>query len=140
MQESFEWCIWPICFRQPGSTLNTLRDLAPLERWNLLARLTNKGKAAIYSVLSMAVGAALLIRVLDLSSGLGMWVLWSFTPTVAALVMLLVVSREGYAGEGWRSLGLHRAGLGVWWIAFGGTPLAELVVPGGGIADADQTR
>ena len=64
--------------------------------------------------------------------------------------MLLVVTREGYSREGWRSLGLHRPGLSVWWIAFGGTllisvaasavvwasPLAEFVVPEGGIADA----
>jgi uncharacterized protein len=76
-----------------------------------------------------------------------MWTLWSFTPTVAALIMLLVVTREGYSKEGWKSLGLHRLGLGVWWIAFGvtllitvaasavvwATPLASFVVPEGGI-------
>ena len=76
-----------------------------------------------------------------------MWTLWSFTPTVAALIMLLVVTREGYSKEGWKSLGLHRLGLSVWWIAFGvtllitvaasavvwATPLASFVVPEGGI-------
>src|SRR3712207_1674134 len=88
-------------------------------------RLTGTGKATIFSVLvlSMAVGVALLIRGLGLTDGAGMWVLWSFTPTAAALVMLLVVTREGYTREGWRSLGLHRPGLSVWWIAFGGTLL-----------------
>ena len=118
----------------------------------MFTRLTDTGKAAIFSVLvlSMAVGVALLIVVLGLTGGVGMWALWSFTPTAAALVMLLVVTREGYSREGWRSLGLHRPGLSVWWIAFGGTllisvaasaivwasPLAEFVVPEGGIADA----
>jgi len=63
--------------------------------------------------------------------------------------MLLVVTREGYTKEGWKSLGLHRLGLNVWWIAFGvtllitvaasaivwATPLASFVVPEGGIID-----
>jgi membrane protease YdiL (CAAX protease family) len=78
---------------------------------------------------------------------LAFWTLWSITPTVAALIMLLVVTREGYSREGWKSLGLHRLGLNVWWIAFGltllitvaasavvwATPLASFVVPEGGI-------
>ena len=56
---------------------------------------------------------------------------------------------EGYSKEGWKSLGLHRLGLNVWWIAFGvtllitvaasavvwATPLASFVVPEGGIID-----
>jgi uncharacterized protein len=81
---------------------------------------------------------------------MGMWVLWSLTPTVATLVMLLVVTREGYSREGWKLLGLHRLGLSVWWIAFGvtllitvaasavvwATPLASFVVPEGGIGNA----
>ncbi len=63
--------------------------------------------------------------------------------------MLLVVTREGYAREGWKVLGLHRLGLSVWWIAFGAvllitaaasaivwaTPLASFVVPQSGIVD-----
>ena len=108
-------------------------------------------EAAIFSVLVLvlAVGAALLIRMLDLTPSMGMWALWSFTPTVAALIMLLVVTREGYTRDGWKGLGLHRLGLSVWWIAFGGTllisvaasavvwasPLASFVVPEGGIVD-----
>ena len=75
--------------------------------------------------------------------------IWSCTPTVATLVMLLVVTRDGYSREGWKSLGLHRLGLSVWWIAFGvtllitiaasavvwATPLASFAVPEGGIVD-----
>ena len=89
------------------------------------------------------------IRILDLNPSMGMWVLWSITPTAAALVMLLVVTRDGYSREGWKSLGLHRLGLKVWWIAFGvtllitvaasavvwATPLASFVLPEGGILD-----
>ena len=117
----------------------------------MFRRLTETSKAAIFSVLVLllAVGAALLIRLLDLSPNLGMWVLWSITPTAAALIMLLGFTRDGYSREGWKSLGLHRLGVKVWWIAFGGTllisvaasavvwatPLASFVMPEGGILD-----
>jgi uncharacterized protein len=100
-------------------------------------------------VLCIAVGAALLINVLGFTGGFGMFAIWMSTPTVATLVMLLVVTREGYSKEGWKSLGLHRLGLNVWWIAFGATlfitvaasavvwatPLASFIVPEGGILD-----
>src|SRR5918912_1408395 len=118
----------------------------------MFMKLTDTTMAAIFSVLVlfMATGAALLIRILDLTPDMGMWVLWSCTPTVAVLIMLLVITREGYSGEGWKVLGLHRLGLGVWWIAFGltllitvaasaivwATPLASFVVPEGGIIDS----
>ena len=116
---------------------------------SMFTKLADTNKAAIFSVLAlvMSVGAALLIRILDLPPNFVMWALWSFTPTVATLVMLLVVTRDGYSKEGWKSLGLHRLGLNVWWIAFGATllitvaasaivwatPLASFVLPEGGI-------
>src|ERR671921_1057520 len=117
----------------------------------MFTKLTDSNKAAIFSVLvlCMAVGAALLIRMLGLTPGYGMFALWMSTPTVATLIMLLVVTREGYSKEGWKSLGLHRLGLSVWWIAFGvtllitvapsavvwATPLASFVVPEDGVID-----
>src|ERR671912_1428859 len=115
----------------------------------MFTKLTDASRGAIFSVLvlCLAVGAALLIRFLSPSSDLVMWTIWSITPAVAALIMLLVVTREGYTKEGWKSLGLHRLGLNVWWIAFGvtllitaaasavvwATPLASFAVPEGGI-------
>src|SRR5215204_2319674 len=115
----------------------------------MFTKLTDTNKAAIFSVLvlCLSVGAALLIRFLELPQGYVMFTIWSFTPTVAALIMLLVVTREGYSKEGWKSLGLHRLGLNVWWIAFGvtllitvaasaivwATLLASFVLPEGGI-------
>ena len=58
---------------------------------------TDTNKAAIFSVLVllMALVAAVSTRFLDLTPNLGMWILWSCTPTVAALIMLLVVTRDG---------------------------------------------
>jgi uncharacterized protein len=118
----------------------------------VFTKLSDTSQAAIFSVLVlvMATGVALLIRILEIAPNLGMWILWSCTPTVAALLMLLVVTREGYSREGWKVLGLHRLGLSIWWIAFGltllitvaasaviwATPLASFVVPEGGIVDS----
>ena len=117
----------------------------------MFTKLTDTTKAAIFAVLvlCLAVGAALLIRFLSISSDPIMFSVWSCTPTVATLIMLLVVTRDGYSKEGWKSLGLHRLGLNVWWIAFGGTllitvaasavvwatPLASFALPEGGIVD-----
>src|SRR5215217_4713912 len=115
----------------------------------MFTKLTDTSKAAIFAVLvlCMSVGAALLIRFLELPQGYVMFTIWSFTPTVAALIMLLVVTRDGYSKEGWKSLGLHRLALSAWCIAFGvsslitvaasavvwATPLASFAIPEGGI-------
>ena len=117
----------------------------------MFTKLSDTSKAAIFTVLvlSLAVGAALLIRFLNISTDLIMFSVWSCTPTVATLIMLLVVTRDGYTKEGWKSLGLHRLGLNVWWLAFGltllitvaasavvwATPLASFTWPEGGISD-----
>jgi membrane protease YdiL (CAAX protease family) len=117
----------------------------------LFTKLSDTSQAIIFSVLVlvMATAVALSIRILELAPNLGMWILWSCTPTVSALIMLLVVTREGYSREGWKVLGLHRLGLSIWWIAFGltllitvaasavvwATPLGSFVVPEGGIID-----
>src|SRR5919112_124047 len=117
----------------------------------MFTKLTDTSKAAIFAVLvlCLAVGAALLIRFLNISSDPVIFSIWSCTPTVATLIMLLVVTRDGYRSEGWKSLGLHRLGLNVWWIAFGltflitvaasavvwATPLASFTWPEGGLID-----
>jgi len=112
--------------------------------------LTDTSKAAIFTglVLILAVAAALAIKALGLTSLL--WaIVWSSTPALATVIMLLVVTRDGRSRQGWRSLGLHHLGLRMWWIAFFGTllitvvasavvwltPLASVVVPAfGGVS------
>jgi uncharacterized protein len=94
------------------------------------SRFTDTQKAAIFTalVLTLAVAAALVINSTGLSSNLLAWgAVWSITPLLATVIMLLVVTREGYSIEGWRSLGLHRLGLKLWWIAFFGTLLITAV-------------
>ena len=117
----------------------------------MFTKLADTTKAALFTVLvlCLAVGAALLINFLGISSDPIIFSIWSCTPTVATLIMLLVVTRDGYSREGWKSLGLHRLGLNVWWIAFGitllitvaasavvwATPLASFRWPEDGIID-----
>ena len=111
----------------------------------MLRTLTDHGKAFTYAVLVllMATGAALLIERIGLEPGFLLFALWMSTPALATLVMLLVITRDGYSRDGWASLGVHRFGLNVWWIAFGvtlvlgvavtslvwATPLASITVP-----------
>ena len=63
----------------------------------MFTKLTDTNKAAIFAVLvlCLSLGAALVIRFLELPQGYVMFTIWSFTPTVAALIMLLVVTRDG---------------------------------------------
>jgi len=107
-------------------------------------------KAGIFTVvvLVLAVAAALVIDAFGLGSNFFAWAsVWSITPVLATVIMLLVVTRDGHSKEGWRTLGLHRLGLRVWWIAFFGTlaitvvanaavwltPLASATVPPQGV-------
>ena len=112
--------------------------------------LSDTSKAAIFTalVLILAVAAALAIKAFGLASNEFAWgAVWSITPALATVIMLLVVTRDGYSRKGWRSLGLHRLGLRMWPIAFFGTlaitvaataavwatPLASVTAPAGGV-------
>jgi membrane protease YdiL (CAAX protease family) len=48
-----------------------------------------------------------------------------YTPTLAVLIMMLVVTRDGYSKAGWATLGLHRLGLRWWLLALIG-PLSVM--------------
>ena len=110
----------------------------------MFTKLTGTNKAAIFTVLVllMALAVALYVRALDIiSEFVAAW--YMFTPTLAVLIMLLIVTRDGYSKEGWKTLGLHRLGLKAWWIAIlapvlvgvlataivWATPLAAFVMP-----------
>jgi hypothetical protein len=84
----------------------------------MFARLHDTNKATIFTllVLLMALGAALVIGALGITSGFAGVAIYMGTPAEAALIMLLVVTRDGFSREGWKSLGLHRLGLKAWWI------------------------
>jgi membrane protease YdiL (CAAX protease family) len=44
----------------------------------------------------------------------GLVAVYMFSPALAVLIMMLVITREGYTRAGWRSLGLTRLGLRSW--------------------------
>jgi hypothetical protein len=110
------------------------------ETQSMFTRLSDVQKAVIFAVLAVALALVMVPLVTDsfITKVAYMW-----TPGIAVLVMLLVVTRDGFSREGWKSLGLHRLGLRVWWIAFLAgllisviataivwvTPLASFVIP-----------
>jgi hypothetical protein len=88
----------------------------------MFTKLSDVNKAVIFAVLALAL-ALVMIPVAATGSFITT-VVYMWTPGIAALVMLLVVTRDGFSREGWESLGLHRLGLSLWWIAF----LAALLI------------
>jgi hypothetical protein len=61
------------------------------------------------------------------------------TPAMAAVLMLLVVTPEGWSRRGWASLGLHRAGLRSWLVAVA-VPMLVVAVDAEGDLDLDAQR
>ena len=73
--------------------------------------LTNQAKATIFYLIALALafGVALM-------PGASTFV-YMLTPLAAVLLMLLLVTRDGYSKAGWKSLGLHLLGLRSWGLA-----------------------
>src|SRR5215208_6201757 len=106
----------------------------------MFTKLGDVNKAVIFAVLALALA---LVMFPFATNSFITKITYMWTPGIAVLVMLLVVTRDGFFKEGWKSLGLHRLGLSVWWIAFlaalligviataivWATPLASFVVP-----------
>ncbi len=91
----------------------------------MLTNLTNSAKAFLF----FAIAFGLTVTVSLLAPLLGDMTVFihMFTPAVSVLIMMLVVTRDGYAKTGWAALGLHRAGLRWWLLALAG-PLAVMSV------------
>ena len=70
--------------------------------------LTPTAKAVAFYV------TALLLALLVALAGPTAWGLYMLTPTVAVLLTMLVVTRDGYSRGGWARLGLHRLGWRTW--------------------------
>jgi membrane protease YdiL (CAAX protease family) len=90
----------------------------------MFPNLNNTTKASIYYALAFGLGVcAVLLAPLFGDKPAGMLIM--FTPLIAVLLMLLVVTRDGYSRAGWRALGLGRAGRRGWPLAVAG-PVAVL--------------
>jgi uncharacterized protein len=109
----------------------------------MFTNLTNSAKALLFYVFAfgLTVTVSLLYPVLGQIAGF----IHMYTPTLAVLIMMLVVTRDGYSKAGWATLGLHRLGLRWWLLALLGplvlmsaiyglvwsTGIAHAVVPDG---------
>jgi uncharacterized protein len=89
----------------------------------VLRSLTDLQKAATFYLITL--GLALLVALFG-PSGEVIQIMTMLTVTVGVLLMLLVVTPDGYHRAGWAQLGLHRAGFRYWPLALLG-PMAVLV-------------
>ena len=89
----------------------------------MFTNLTNTTKAFLF--FAIAFGLTVTVSLLAPLLGESTVFIHMFTPTLAAVIMMLVVTRDGYSKAGWASLGLHRAGLRWWLLALLG-PLAVM--------------
>src|SRR4051794_27587267 len=78
----------------------------------------------------IAFGLTLLVSLLAPVLGDALMIVHTLTPVVATLIMLFVVTRDGYSASSWRALGLHRAGLRLWGLALIGPAAIVSVVYG----------
>jgi uncharacterized protein len=91
----------------------------------MFSNLTDLAKSATYYGLAFAL--ILVTALLHPVLGDATIVVAMYTPITAVLLMLLVVTRDGWSKVGWSALGLHRPGLRGWLPAV----LIPLVVLGG---------
>ncbi|MEO7908960.1 MAG: type II CAAX endopeptidase family protein [Roseiflexaceae bacterium] len=79
----------------------------------MFTNLTNSAKACLFFVLTF--GLTVVVSLLYPLLGEMTVFIHMYTPTLAALIMMLVVTRDGYSKAGWATLGLHHPGLR-WWL------------------------
>jgi membrane protease YdiL (CAAX protease family) len=72
-------------------------------------------KASLFYLIALTL--ALLVALFGQGLGERSAILSMVTPLAAVLLLLLVVTRDGYTRAGWRVLGLHGAGWGSWGLA-----------------------
>lgn len=89
----------------------------------MFAHLTAPARAAIFY--AIALGLAVIVSVFAGSLGEFSAMVTMLTPA-AAVVVMLVLTREGFGRAARESLGLSRSGLGIWWFAILG-PVGLLV-------------
>jgi membrane protease YdiL (CAAX protease family) len=90
----------------------------------MFTQLNTFAKAGIYYLITF--GLAVVVAIFGEQLGEISMLITMFTPTVATLLMLLVITRDGYTWEGWKILGLHRLGVRGWPLAI----LLPLVILG----------
>ena len=109
----------------------------------MFTHLTNSAKAFLF--FGIAFGLTLTASLLYPLLGEMTPLIHTYTPTLSVLIMMLVVTRDGYSKTGWATLGLHRLGLRYWVLALVGplvlmgvlyglawiSPVGQFVLPDG---------
>ena len=110
----------------------------------MFTHLTNLTKAYLFFVI--AFGLTLTVSLMYPILGEMTPLIHTFTPVLSVLIMMLVVTRDGYSKNGWAIIGLHRlGGLRYWALAFVGplvligvlyglawiSPVGQFIVPDG---------
>ncbi|TXR52832.1 CPBP family intramembrane glutamic endopeptidase [Quadrisphaera setariae] len=85
----------------------------------MLTRLPDRAAALVFVAVVLLTSAA--------TSRVAEGLVLALSPALTVLVMLLVITREGWTREGWRRLGLGRAGLRWWPAAVASTAGVSLV-------------
>lgn len=79
----------------------------------MLKSLSDLNKVFVFYCITIVLS----LLTISLIPGEGVLLVNMFTPLVATLIMMFIVTGEGYRREGWASLGLHRAGFRGWGLA-----------------------
>lgn len=85
----------------------------------MFTKLSNFTKATLFYLLAVGLAVGVALRAAELGAD-GAGIMNMVTPLAAVLLMLLLVTRDGYQRAGWQGLGLQRAGLGSWRLALVG--------------------
>ena len=81
----------------------------------MFTQLADSSKAVLFYTLAFTLTFA--VSLLSPLLGDMTVLLHMFTPALAVLLMLLVITRDGYTRAGWAALGLGRSGRRWWWLA-----------------------
>src|SRR5438067_6550442 len=95
--------------------MRTARSTLAKER-TVFGQLGDITKGLVFYGIAFALGLVLL-ALPGLATSPVVLLYYMFTPLIASLLMLLLVTRDGYSRAGWASLGLHRPGLRGWGLA-----------------------
>jgi membrane protease YdiL (CAAX protease family) len=78
-------------------------------------QLSSFKKAGLFYLITFVL--AMSVALFGQGLGVSSLYIYMFTPLAAVLIMLLIVTRDGYTRAGWQTLGLHRLGWQKWGLA-----------------------
>jgi membrane protease YdiL (CAAX protease family) len=86
----------------------------------MFTQLSSLTKAGLYYLLALGLSVGLALMMITVPGFQERWGesdIYMLTPILAILIMMFVVTRDGFTKAGWKVLGLHRLGLRSWPLA-----------------------